>query len=146
MSRQATLLIADEIYYNLHGKALLHGIYSNDLVIPISPTTAAQLLFFFIIETDIAEPFQSLSVEVTLPGMPPVQNMVFIPPPQFVTAQAKSFNPPRTKYTARHPLLIPSPTLRPGRIEAKVIHEAGEIALTSQWITLNPPVSAAQTN
>lgn len=146
MSRQATLLIADEIYYNLHGKAILQGIYSSDLVIPHDPTTTAQLLFYFIIETDVAEPFQSLSVEIVLPGMPPVSNIVFLPPAQIVTAQAKMFNPPRTKYTARHPLLIPTPTLRPGRIEAKVIHEAGEIALISQWITINPPASITQAN
>ena len=146
MSRQATLLVADEIYYNLHGKAILQGIYSNDLVIPQDPATTAQLLFYFIIETDIAEPFQSLFVEITLPGAPPVRNLVFLTPPQIVTAQAQMFNPPRTKYTARHPLLIQSPILRPGRIEAKVIHETGEIVLTSPWITINPPSPIAQTN
>ncbi len=141
MSRQAAVLIADEIYYNLHGKAILQGIYSTDLIINTEQITAPQLIFFFIIETDIGEPFKSLAVEDTLPGSPPLRNFVMVPPPQWLELQAKA-QPDRTKFTVRHPLLVPGPILRPGRIEAKVIHDTGEIAVTSQWITLNPPVPA----
>jgi hypothetical protein len=143
MPRQATVIIADEIYYNLYGKAILQGIYNTDLVIPVNPSTAPQLLFFFIIETDIGDPFNSLSVEVALPEEAvPVKNFVMIPPVQWMEAQAKA-QPERTTFTVRHPLLIPAPVLRVGRIVAKVIHERGEILVSPQWISLNPIVAAA---
>ncbi len=142
MPRQATLIIADEIYYNLHGKAILQGIYNSDLAIPSDPSKAPQLIFYFIIETDIAEPFQSLAVEVSLPGETPIRNFVFVPPPQFISAQAQA-TPSRIRFSVRHPMLITAPTLRVGRIDSKVIHEAGEILLTPQWIgpLLNPVAS-----
>jgi hypothetical protein len=145
MSRQATLIIADEVYFNLYGKAILQGIYSNDLVIPTNPSTAPQLLFYFIIETETSEPFQSLSVEVTLPEATPVRNFVMIPPPQFFIAHAQA-NPERTRITIRHPMLMSAPVLRPGRIDAKAIYEAGEIAITPQWITLNPAMVSVKAN
>jgi hypothetical protein len=135
------LLIADEMYFNLYGKVILQGIYNNDLVIPKDPSTAPQLIFYFAIETDIIDPFHSLNVEVTLPGAEPVRNIVFVLPPQLVEAQAKAA-PERVRYYVRHPLLIPNPILRPGRIEAKAIHEKGEIPVSTQWITLAPTVPA----
>ncbi|MGB7019021.1 MAG: hypothetical protein WBD80_07475 [Xanthobacteraceae bacterium] len=134
--RQAAVLIADEIFYNLQGKAILQGIYHSDLIIPTDPTLAPQLLFFFIIETDVSEPFHSLNVQVTLPGNPPVSNVVFVPPPQLITPHIQ---PGRTRFYFKHPLLILSPKLRPGKIEAKVIHETGEIPVSTQWIVLSPP-------
>lgn len=127
------LLVADEIFYNLHGKAVLQGIYHTDLTIPGEQITAPQLIFFFVIETDLSNPFHSIQVEVTLPGAEPVRQPVLIPPPQFITAQANS-QPERTRFYLRHPLLIQTPTLRAGRIEAKVIHEAGEIIVGAPWI------------
>jgi hypothetical protein len=141
MSRQATLIIADEIYFNLHGKAILQGIYNNDLVIPSDPSNAAQLLFYFIIETDITDPFKTLSVEYSLPGSPPARQFIFIPPVDFVATIAKS-QPQRTRFMVKHPVLIPGPTLRAGRIEAKVITESGEIPITPQWIVLDPASAA----
>jgi hypothetical protein len=137
MSRQATVLIADEIYYNLHGKAILQGIYNADLAIPGEQITAPQLIFFFIIEADLSNPFQSLVVEITLPGGEPIRQSVFVPPPQFVTAQAHT-QPGRTRWHLRHPVLIPTPVLRPGRIEVKIIHESGEIEVGAPWI-VGPP-------
>ncbi len=145
MPRQATLLIADEIYFNLYGKAILQGIYNSDLVIPTNPSTAPQLLFYFIVETDIADPFHSLSVEVSLPELPPVRNVVPVFPHQFFIAQAQA-QPERRWITVKHPMIIQGPSLRPGRIEAKVIHENGEIAITPQWITLNPSAQIAKAN
>ena len=93
--RQAAVLIADELFYNLQGKAILQGIYHSDLIIPTDPTLAPQLLFFFIIETDVSEPFHSLNVQVTLPGNPPVSNVVFVPPPQLITPHIQ---PGRTRF------------------------------------------------
>ncbi len=129
------LLVADEIYYNLHGKAILQGIYSGDLGIPTDPSPAPQLLFFFMMETDLTDPFKSLAVEVTLPGSPPVRNQVFVTFPVPLAAHEG-----RSRLFYRHPLLIQRPMLRPGRIEAKVIHESGEIIVGAPWIAL-PPTS-----
>ena len=82
------------------------------------------------IETDINYPFKSLAVEVTLPGAQPIRNPVLV----FLS----SLNVPkdRTRLFYRHPLLIQSPILRAGRIEAKIIHEKGELEVVAPWITL----------
>jgi len=133
MARQATLLVADEIYYNLHGKAILQGVYSGDLTIPIDPSPAIQLIFYFIMETDLADPFKRLAVEVTLPKNQPVRNPVLV---MFPLPLPPGQGPPRLFY--RHPLLIQSPMLHAGPIEAKVIHESGEIIIGAPAITLLP--------
>lgn len=134
--RHATLLVADEIYYNLHGKAILQGIYHGDLTIPTNPSISPQLIFYFMAETDIADPFRSLTAEVTLPGNPPVRNPVALIPPEIFANVDKS----RTRAYYRHPFLVQSPMLRPGKIEAKLIHENGEIAVGAPWIVLNLPL------
>ena len=127
------MLVADEIYFNLHGKAILQGIYHGDLLIPTVPSSAPQLLFYFMMETEVTDPFRSLTVEVKLPDIPPIRNQVLvtfpIPP---------STHEGRTRLFYRHPLLVQAPTLRPGRIEAKVIHDSGEIAVGAPWITTTP--------
>jgi hypothetical protein len=135
MARQASLLIADEIYYNLYGKAILQGIYGGDLTIAADPSVSPQLIFYFMGETDISEPFQSMAVEVTLPGNPPVRSFVPVMPPEFI----KSISVGRTRLYYKHPLLIQTPVLRPGKIDAKIIHESGEISVGTPWIVLNPP-------
>lgn len=142
--RQAAVLVADEIYFNLHGKAILQGIYNTDMLIASDETRAPQLVFYFMIETDLSEPFQSLSVQITLPGNDPIRQPVFVPPPQFLAAQVQA-NPARSRWYTRHPVLIPAPVLRPGRIEAKVIHESGEIIVVTPWI-VNPTVAPSPTS
>jgi hypothetical protein len=136
--RFATVLVADEIYYNLHGKAILQGIYNADIGISSEEQRAQQLIFFFMVETDIQNPFRSLQVRVTLPGNDPVVSPVPIlwPWPQGVP-------PDRVRMFIKWPLLIPSPVLRPGRIEAKAIHESGEISAAVPWI-IGPQNSAAK--
>jgi hypothetical protein len=133
--RQASLLVADEIYFNLYGKAILQGIYHNDLGIAADPSPTPQLVFFFIAETDASDPFQSFAVEVTLPGSTPIRNQVALVPPTIVAAA----NPGRTRLTYRQPLLVPMPLLRPGEIKAKLIHEKGELMVTAPWIIYNQP-------
>jgi hypothetical protein len=137
MARQASLLVADEIYYNLYGKAILQGIYSGDLTIPVDPSASPQLIFYFMMEADIAEPFKSLAVEVTLPGNQPIRNFVPVMPPEFI----KSVSAGRTRAYYRHPLLLQAPVLHPGKIEAKIIHESGEIEVIAPWIALNPALA-----
>jgi hypothetical protein len=140
MARQAALLVADEIYYNLVGKAILHGIYHSDLLIPTEPSIAPQLLFYFMMETDLSDSFKSLAVEVTLPGNAPVRQPVPITFP-IPTAQHEG----RARLFYRHPMLIQAPTLRQGRIIVKVIHESGEIIVGAPWIGLLATTPSAAT-
>jgi hypothetical protein len=138
--RQAMVLVADEIFFNLHGKAILQGIYNSDLVINLPEIKAPQMVFYFMIETDLSQPFQSLSVQVTFPGSEPIQQGLFVPPPQLLAAQAQQ-DPKRLRWYTRHPMLVQAPTLRPGQIDAKVIHESGEIKVFTPWI-VHPIASA----
>jgi hypothetical protein len=92
MPRQAILLVADEIFYNLHGKAILHGIYHSDLTMHEPSVVVPQLIFFFIGESDITDPFRSVTVEVTLPGNEPVRQQVPVMwPPQMSDQRTKLF-------------------------------------------------------
>jgi hypothetical protein len=125
--RHASVLICDELLFSLTGKFNLLGNYTGDIAIPSDPNTALQLVFYFIVETDVSDPFQLLTFQVTLPKSEPVVQVVpvppLLPPP-----------PDRPRWTLRWPLLIPQPVLRPGKIEAKVIHEKGELIAGTPWI------------
>jgi hypothetical protein len=134
--RQASVLVSDEIYFNLYGKVILQGIYQTDLGIAADPSQIPQLVFFFSIETDPNDPFHSLAVEVTIPGGQAIRTSVGIFPPE-IAAAAMAASPGRARLIYRQPLLVPGPTLRPGKIDAKVIHEKGEIAVSAPWIVLN---------
>lgn len=138
MTRQASLLVADEIYYNLYGKAILQGIYNGDLTIPVDPSTSPQLIFYFMVEVDISESLRTLAVEVNLPGNQPVRHFVPIVPAEFIKSTVQG----RTRAYYRHPMLMQAPVLRPGRIEAKIIYESGEIEVMAPWIVLNPSTPA----
>lgn len=131
MTRTASVLVADEMYFNLIGKAILQGIYHTDLAIPTVPSVAQQLLFYFMVETTVDEPFQTLEVEVSLPESPPIRQPIHV----FPAAALIAANPERTHLYYRHPMLIPNPSLRPGKIVAKVIHESGEIIVATPWVT-----------
>lgn len=138
MPRSAALLVADEIYYNLHGKAILQGIYHSDLTLNGPTAVVPQLIFFFMGESEMADPFRSVTVEVTLPGNEPIRQqvpVVFPMPPL----------PGRSRVFVRWPLLIGAPTLRPGRIDAKLIHDKGEIIVGAPWIVqpAQPPEAKA---
>jgi hypothetical protein len=126
--RMASVLVADEIYYNLQGKVILQGVYINDIVIASDPSALAQLIFFFTAETDLTDPFRSLQVQVTLPGNAPISTHVPLPPPAYNALST------RTRFAAKWPLLVPTPLLRAGQIVAKVIHERGELVATTPWI------------
>jgi hypothetical protein len=127
--RQVTVLVCDELLISLTGKVTLLGNYTGDISIPTAPTTVPQLVFYFIIESDIDDVYRSLSLQVALPdSLPIVQPVPVIP--QTTTQQNRS------RWTMRWPLLIPQPSLNPGRIEAKVIHENGEIIAGAPWIVL----------
>jgi hypothetical protein len=72
-------------------------------------------------------------LEVTLPGAPPAQMPIQVIRPPIL--------PGRTRAVARLQFLVLMPILRQGHIGAKVIHENGEIIVTSPWIVVasSPP-------
>jgi hypothetical protein len=117
--RQATVIVCDEFFTSLTGKMTLSGIYTGDIVIPSSPIIAGQLIFFFIVEGNVSDPFNLLELEIALPGETPVR--ISVP----VHAMEVLPDRPRTIY--RWPLLISPAILIAGPIIAKVIHEKGEM-------------------
>ena len=133
MARQASVLISDDLWVSLVGKFIINGVYTKDIIIPTDPTVGVQLVFLFQISTEIDDLFEKLQVQVTLPGQPPTTAEIPIAP--FFPA------PGHTRWLLHWPLLARQPVLRPGRIEAKVIHEKGEIPTVTPWISLatQPP-------
>ena len=83
-------------------------------------------------ETDIADPFRTLMGEITFPESSPIRYPIPVLWP--TTPQP----PDRTRLFARWPILTPTPILRPGKINAKIIHESGEIAVVAPWIIYTP--------
>lgn len=127
--RHASVIICDELLFSITGKINLLGSYTGDITIPTDPTQIAQLLFYFLVETDVQDPYRSLTFQVKLPQADPVtQILPAVPPIQIL--------PERPRFTMRWPLLISQPLLHPGRVEAKVIHESGELVAGAPWIIL----------
>jgi hypothetical protein len=133
VARQATLLVADDARIALTGKFDISGIYTSDIMILTDPTVAPQLVFLFLVETDLSEPFKSLVIEIKLPGSDPIRLPPLVIPP---IGPAPSG---RTRQLYRWPQLVQSALLRPGKIEAKIIHESGEIVIGGPWISLVTP-------
>ena len=141
MARQAMLLVADEIFFNLTGKAILNGIYTGNLLIGPATGFVPQLVFFFMVETDLSDPFRSLQAEVTFPESAPITSTVPVTWPIPLSPVD------RTKFSVRWPMLLQNLTLRPGKINAKLIHESGEIIVSAPWIVSNaPPAEQPKSN
>jgi hypothetical protein len=131
MDRQVNVLLADEMTASLVGKITLTGIYTSDIFIPVDPFIVPQLVFLFSFETDFDHQFQSVQVQITLPGNPPA---IFSAP----TVPVSRVPEGHTRLVIRHPFLVQQAILRPGHITAKVIHAEGEIEIASlPWIS--PP-------
>lgn len=127
--RQAFLIVADDVQVGLTGKLNIHGVYTGDIGIPNTSVRAPQLVFIFVAEADLTDPFRSITLEVTIPGNDSRRVTLPVPPIPQPVGQG------RTRQTFRHPFLVQWLTLKPGHIEAKVIHEKGEIVVSSPWIT-----------
>jgi hypothetical protein len=128
MDRQASVLVSDDFYISLLGKFVVQGVYTADIIIPVEQIVVPQLIFLFQIGTNVDDLFEKLEVRVTLPDQPPRTMDIQIGP--FTPV------PGRTRWLLHWPLLIQQAVLRPGRIEAKVVHERGEILTSAPWITL----------
>ncbi|SRR6266851_3317496 len=133
MSRQATVIVSDEMTSSLTGKLHILGAYTGDIVIAADPTFVGQLVFLFIMESDPDDPFKKVELRVELPGgstagiQVPVQ--MFMPSPS-----------DQIRWTLRYPLLFQNAALRPGPITAKVIHDKGEILAAAPFIILRAPL------
>jgi hypothetical protein len=136
MDRQASVIIADDLTASLVGKFNLFGIYTSDIVIPTDPAFLTQLVFLFSLDTSIDDIFHYAQLKVTLPGMPTATQDVPIPSPPLPSQVPEG----RTRWLLRQPILIQQLVLRPGRIEAKVVHDKGEIEVKGlPWISLVSP-------
>jgi hypothetical protein len=135
MDRQATVFVADDMTVSLLGKINLIGIYTSDLVIPTNPSIAGQLVFLFRLEADQNDLFKQIRLQITLPGESPRTLDVTIP-------QIGEAPTGRSRWFTWHPFLIQQAILRPGHVMGKVVHDQGEILVTSlPWITLALPSS-----
>jgi hypothetical protein len=138
--RQATLLVADDLTYTLTGKLSILGVYQSDIVIPHDPYFVNQLVFFFAIETPPDDPCLSVELVVTLPG-DGGERRLSLPVANFVTTPAD-----KSRWTIKYPLLFQGLLLHKGQIEAKVIHEKGEISVAAPYVNLQPPVISPAPN
>lgn len=137
MGRQASVIVCDDVLYNMNGKAFLNGIYSGDIVIAADPTNLTQLIFYFIAETDLSEPFTSLFAEITLPGGPTIRSLIPSNPPLQLSG--------RSRLVVKWPIALTFPVLRPGKISIKLIHESGELPVFGPWIVYMQLPSGTET-
>lgn len=93
---------------------------------------ASQLVFAFVIEAPPEDPYQSIQISVTLPGGD--TRSLDLPVSKFVAGEAD-----KKRWCLKYPLLFLNPVLRPGQIEAKVIHEKGEIITVAPFVILKHP-------
>jgi hypothetical protein len=128
-NRQATVLVADDWVTALSGKVTISGVYGTDMSIPVDPFMASQLVFAFVIETSPEDPYQSIEIRVTLPGGD--TRSLHLPVGKFISGEAD-----KKRWCLKYPLLFRNPVLRPGPIEAKVIHEKGEIITAAPFVIL----------
>jgi hypothetical protein len=129
MTRQATVLVCDDLLISLNGKLTVVGMYTGDILVPSeSPLSLPQLVFLFVIEGTTDSPLRSLTLEVRLPGDDPKQNLIPIPVTGIQVDRG------RKRWILNMPFPISPALLRPGRIEARVIHEEGEISVRAPWI------------
>ncbi len=139
ITRTASVIVCDEMLVSLTGKLTIAGLYTGDIGIASDPGTTQQLVFLFVVEGPIEDPVRTLEVEVTLPGEKAIRMPVAVTIPDQVP-------PGRRNWTIRWPVLMIQPTLRPGRISAKVIHDKGEIEVATPWVTIRLPPTQAPSN
>jgi len=131
--RQAFVIVCDDLLVSLSGKMTVIGVYTNDLGIPSEEHRVNQLVFLFIIEGDLNDPLKSLKVRVKMPSGSSGEGEILVPSDAFPDA------PGRKRWIARLPLVMPFPILTPGKIEATVIHDQGEIEVVTPWIVSSLP-------
>jgi hypothetical protein len=137
--RQASVLVADDMTYSLNGKMNLTGIYSGDIIIPNPRSYIQQLVFLFTIDTDVDDLFERIEVSIKLPSGD--KRVLEIPLRTLIPTLSD-----KIRWNTKTPLLFQNTILSPGPIEAKIIHEKGEMLLSAPVIALPlvlPAVGAA---
>ncbi|HEX5278687.1 MAG TPA: hypothetical protein VFW28_01285 [Micropepsaceae bacterium] len=129
--RHATFLVCDDVLIGLNGKIYIHGIYTQDLIIPTDEQALGQLVIFVLAETPIGKPFRVFKIQIQFPGESEPRIIDALP---MALAMPPSANPDRTVIKVRTPVMIPQPTLRPGAIEISIIHEEGTLLVGKQWV------------
>jgi|GEM_PF-3869908 len=135
MTRQASLVVCDELYFNMTGKLTVQGMYTGDIFISGAEAATTQLVFLFILDCDIAERPNIIRLQVTLPGDLPRESI----PPLALTTTTPVLTD-RSKLTYKLPFLYALPTLRVGRISAKVIFDQEEVSVVAPWISPITPI------
>jgi hypothetical protein len=135
MSRQATLVTADEATISLSGKMNIFGVYSTDITIPTETTVVTQLVFVFLVETDPDDIYQKLELRVDLPSGD------FRHLPVNLT-NLKATHADTIRWSLKYPLLFQNAILKPGPITAAVIHEKGIIYPASPFVVLRQTMPA----
>jgi hypothetical protein len=122
--RTAHVIACDDIRREVGGKFILIGMYTGSIVIHADEFATPQLVFLFLITTELDDPYQALACEVTLPGAETLrQEIPVINRPADV--QLRKLGARRRVH--RVPMFVRGPILRQGRIEAKIVHEKGEL-------------------
>lgn len=131
MAFQVSVLVSEELYASVSGKLVLSNVFNTDINIIGDTMLVGQLVFFFMMESDLEEqPKGAITLQVTLPGEEPLLTMV--PVNQVLPQEG------RTRWLLRYPVTARMVTLRPGRIETKVIHDRGETSGTGVWVVPMP--------
>ncbi|MCL2714163.1 MAG: hypothetical protein FWD68_06135 [Alphaproteobacteria bacterium] len=123
------MIICDDALFSLGGKTNISGMYSHDVIIPTRQQQIAQLVFLFTILTSKEEPLKALTLKITFPGSEPVNF------PGNLTGVPCRIPDDRKTIVYQQSVLVPLPILRPGKIIASVVHEAGEIEAGSLWVS-----------
>jgi hypothetical protein len=130
--RKASVVVCDELLFNLAGKVTMSGMYtSSDIAIVTPELRIGQLVFFFAVETPIQQPIDEMSLEVIFPNGSPYILQAQIVPANPLLLNSKD----RKSYTVRHPFMIQNATLTPGEIKAAVLVDGVRIDAGSVWIS-----------
>ncbi|MGA2312861.1 MAG: hypothetical protein ABSF87_10915 [Xanthobacteraceae bacterium] len=132
MTRQASLITADDSTFSISGKLNVIGIYATDITIPTDPMIASQLVFLFIVEADPSDPYQKLDLRIDLPSGDFRQV-----PVNLTTLRAGEAD--KIRWSLKFPLLFQNAILKPGPIVATAIHEKGVLQPAAPVIVLRPP-------
>jgi len=60
--RAAHVIVSDDLRIETDGKFIIVGMYTGDIALPTAPFPVGQLVFTFLVSTEIDKPFSSLKL------------------------------------------------------------------------------------
>jgi hypothetical protein len=137
--RSATLLACDDIRIEANGKLIIIGVYTGNIVLLAPEMPGTNLTFMFNLDVPIDEVPKNVAFEVVLPGEEPDRHALEITGPKL--------EPHHTRWCLKQVVVAAGKTLRPGRIDAKVVCDGEEIRVSAPWIVApqNPEATSAPT-